>query len=210
MHMPGPPARASRRQFLKLLGACALGGLVTAWLLRSRLWNAVAQLVAVARQRTNPTLVRTAPGTLSAEALQALEAVTLTLVDTPVEMSHYASYFRWRSDNLSGYRDLYEDSARRLDEAASRAAGRAFSRCDRDVRMRILERVDLNRSGIRTVAMNLYDRGWIRFEQYVVREILALFVRTDGWVLLGYESWPGTPRGLDGYTKPPRARRNAA
>jgi len=60
------------------------------------------------------------------------------------------------------------------------------------------------------VAMNLYDRSWIRFEQYVVREILALFVRTDGWVLLGYETWPGTPRGLDSYTQPPRAHRSAA
>jgi hypothetical protein len=125
-------------------------------------------------------------------------------------MTHYTSYFQWRAANIAGYRDLYEESARRLDEAAWHAAGRAFSRCDLDVRMRILGRVDLNRSGIRTVAMNLYDRSWIRFEQYVVREILALFVRTDGWVLLGYESWPGTPRGLEAYTKPPRARRNAA
>ena len=39
---------------------------------------------------------------------------------------------------------------------------------------------------------------------------LALFVRTDGWVLLGYETWPGTPRGLDLYTRPPSTRRDAA
>jgi len=210
MNRPAPQARTSRRRFLQLLGVCALGGFFAAWLLRSRLWNVAAKMVAVARQRTDPVLAPTAPGALSAGTLQTLEAVTVTLVDTPVEMSHYVGYFQWRAGNIAGYRDLYEECARGLDEAASRAAGLSFSRCDRDVRLRILGRVDLSRSGIRTVAMNLYDRSWIRFEQYVVREILALFVRTDGWVLLGYETWPGTPRGLDSYTQPPRAHRSAA
>jgi hypothetical protein len=50
----------------------------------------------------------------------------------------------------------------------------------------------------------VFRRDWLRFEKYIVRQILALFSQTDGWVLLGYESWPGTPRGLESYTRAPR------
>ena len=52
--------------------------------------------------------------------------------------------------------------------------------------------------------------GWIDSNSMSSREILALFVRTDGWGSSATNLGPGTPRGLDGMPKPPRARRNAA
>jgi hypothetical protein len=53
------------------------------------------------------------------------------------------------------------------------------------------------------VRVAVFDREWLRFDQYIVRDILLLFLRTDAWTSLGYEAWPGTPRGLERYTQAP-------
>lgn len=37
----------------------------------------------------------------------------------------------------------------------------------------------------------------------VADQILGVFARTDAWVALGYESWPGQPRGLTAYRQAP-------
>jgi hypothetical protein len=199
----------TRRRFLTLLAGVALSGM-TLWLLRAwprgmltRLWRKYESL-------TNPALGRAATGALSPRTLQVLQAAVSTLVDTAVEMSHYVQYFTWRAENLPGYRQLYEDFARRLDVAATRRDGRGFVEADAESRRRVLQPIDLKRGSLRTLATAVIDADWLRFERYIAREVLALFVRTDGWVLLGYESWPGTPRGLDLYTRPPSSRRDAA
>jgi hypothetical protein len=43
----------------------------------------------------------------------------------------------------------------------------------------------------------------LQFRNYVLLEVLALFCQTDAWVALGYEAWPGTPRGLETYREAP-------
>lgn len=184
----------------------AVASIVTAALLGSRKAKLLARLRAFYYERTDPQLKRTPTGPLSEQALQALQATTRALVDTPVEMTHYAIFFQWRSENLRGYRDLYEEFALSLNQAARRAAHRPFAECDIAVKQNILAKVDLTGVGsLARLVRGMFDPNWLRFEKYIVREILALFVRTDGWVLLGYESWPGIPRGLDQYTKAPPA-----
>ncbi len=49
----------------------------------------------------------------------------------------------------------------------------------------------------------LFERQWLVYDRYIVREIFDLFARTDAWVKLGYETWPGEHRGLYTYTQPP-------
>jgi hypothetical protein len=193
-----------------MLGIVAGASIVTVWLLGSRRGKLLARLRAFYYARTAPNLQRTPTGPLSQQALQVLQATTLVLVDTPVEMSHYSTFFQWQSENLPGYRDLYEEFALTLNQAGRRAAQRPFAECDIAVKQNILTKVDLDRGRWAALAKGVFDRNWLRFEMYIVRQILTLFVRTDGWVLLGYESWPGTPRGLDRYTKPPATRLEAA
>ena len=108
-----------------------------------------------------------------------------------------AIFFRWRSENLSGYRSLYERFAVVVDRAAKKSRKPDFASCDMEVRREILQRFTPS-----TYAL-VFERDGLRFEKYIFRQILDLFSRTDAWILLGYESWPGTPRGLDTYTKAP-------
>ena len=199
----------TRRRFATVLAGLALGSL-TLWLSRPWTRGILARLWARYESLTHPALGRAATGALSPRALQVLQAAVNTLVDTTVDMPHYVEYFTWRSENLPGYRQLYEEFARRLDLATARGGDGGFVEGDAESRRRALQPINLKRGPLRTGAVALTDRDWLRFEQYVVREVLALFVRTDGWVLLGYETWPGTPRGLDLYTRPPSRRRNAA
>ena len=198
----------TRRRFLTVVAGVALG--MTLWGLRPWTRGILARFSGRYESLTHPTLARAATGALSARALQVLQAAVSTLVDTTVEMSHYVEYFTWRAENLPGYSQLYEEFARRLDLAAARRGGGGFVEGDAESRRRVLQQINLKRGSLRTVAVALTDRDWLRFEQYIVREVLALFVRTDGWVLLGYEAWPGTPRGLDLYTRPPSTGRHAA
>jgi len=44
------------------------------------------------------------------------------------------------------------------------------------------------------------------YHRHIVREVLALFARTDAWILLGYEAWPGTARGFTRYVQAPPRR----
>ena len=199
----------TRRRFLAILAGVALGGMTLSGL---RPWTRaiLARLSRRYESLTHPALARAATGALSPRALQVLQAAVSTLVDTAVEMSHYVEYFTWRAEKLPGYSQLYEEFARRLDLAAVRRGGGGFVEGHAESRRQVLQQINLKRGSLRTVAVALSDQDWLRFEHYIVREVLALFVRTDGWVLLGYETWPGTPRGLDLYTRPPSTRRHAA
>jgi hypothetical protein len=54
----------------------------------------------------------------------------------------------------------------------------------------------------------LFQRQWLIYDRYIIREIFDLFARTDAWVKLGYETWPGEHRGLYTYTQPPERIQN--
>jgi hypothetical protein len=42
-----------------------------------------------------------------------------------------------------------------------------------------------------------------RFEDVFFQETLAIFLRTDAWLQLGYSSWEGSARRLDSYRRQP-------
>ncbi|HEY7322148.1 MAG TPA: hypothetical protein VIE89_31670 [Candidatus Binatia bacterium] len=186
----------SRRRFLTVVSLVAgvaavgavqrwgIGQLASFW---SRLYGTL----------TDPGLENTTEGSLGEGTVRALLATTKTLVGNEVETSHYEVFFRWRSENLSGYKSLYERFAAVVDRAAKESHNPDFASCDIGMRREILQKFTPG-----TYAL-VFARDGLRFEKYIFQQILELFSRTDAWILLGYKSWPGTPRGLDAYTKAP-------
>jgi len=158
----------------------------------------------------SPGLEEAPAGPLSAGALNALSLATRALVGVPVQIAHYEDFFHWRAKNLRGYKALYERFAAALDRQAGQSVGCGFVDCNRQMQQKILEKVLQVRSPNtrwQRVRVAVLEREWLRFDQYIVRDILLLFSRTDAWTLLGYDAWPGTPRGLDQYTQAPSQTR---
>jgi hypothetical protein len=124
----------------------------------------------------------------------------------PVQAAHYEDFFRWRSENLRGYKTLYEQFVAALDLRGRRLSKCDFVDCSLEMQEEILARLaQVSSAETRwdKVRVSLLDRDWVLFDRYIVRDILLLFSKTDAWTVLGYEAWPGTPRGLDRYTHPP-------
>jgi hypothetical protein len=153
----------------------------------------------------NPDLLDAPTGSLSDQAVRILLAATETLVGYPVEKDHYADFFRWHSENLNGYRALYERFAAMVSRTARQSSGCDFAECEDAVRKRILDaayrvraRGMLAKLRARVFEHNV-DRDWELFDSYIARPVVGLFANTDAWRLSGYDAWPGTPRGLEKY-----------
>lgn len=135
-------------------------------------------------------------GALDDTTLSALMSATTILLVEGIERDRYEDFFKWHAENAPGYKRIYERFAAAIgDDDASRA--RALQKIA-GVRETINR--DNKVGGLR---LALFDRDWLLFERYVVREILTLFGRTDAWLLSGYGSPPGVPRLLVDYRKPP-------
>jgi hypothetical protein len=198
--------RLSRRGFLQ--GAVLIAGLLIAGALSVRHWGSAFWPSLRSRLKellVNPALPDARAGHLPEAVVNTLLKTTHTLVDAEVETTHYAEFFRWRAETLGGYRALYERFAATLDRAATEAGERDFAACGMVRRRQILQHIDPTRNPMARIYAIVFRRDALRFEKYILRQILTLFSQTDGWVLLGYESWPGTPRGLESYTKAPRS-----
>jgi hypothetical protein len=196
----------TRRRFLSLSVVIA-GGAATALMTAQsvKTWL-LAPFRALYHQLLSPSLEDAPTGTPSARALNALLGTTRALAGVPVQIAHYEDFFRWRAENLRGYKAIYEQFAEALDDRARRSVGYDFVDCSRETQQEILEKVpQIHSANTRwdRVRVSVLERNWLLFERYIVRDILALFYKTDAWTLLGYEAWPGTPRGLDRYTQPP-------
>jgi hypothetical protein len=196
----------SRRRFLGLSVVFAVGAITAL----TAAQNAKAWLLAPFRalydRLLSPGLEDAPTGPLSARALNALLVATRALAGVSVRIAHYEDFFRWRAENLRGYKALYEQFAIALDRRARRSVGCDFVDCSRQMQQKILENVPEVRSATTRwdkVRVSVLERDWLLFDRYIVRDILLLFSRTDAWTLLGYEAWPGTPRGLDRYTQAP-------
>src|SRR5262245_5068491 len=196
----------SRRGFLRL-SVIVAGGAITAL---TAAQSAKAWLLAPFRalydRLLTPALEDADTGPLSARALNALTVATRTLAGVSVQITHYEDFFRWRAENLRGYKTLYEQFPAALDHRARRSVGCDFADCSASMQRTILENVPQVRSAntrLDKVRVSVLERDWVLFDRYIVREILLLFSKTDAWILLGYEAWPGTPRGLDRYTQAP-------
>ena len=148
-----------------------------------------------------------ATGPLDGATLQVLQATTAALIDVPVEVGHYRDFFQWRSQHVPGYKGLYEQFA----VSVNAAVGTPFADCNVATQRGVLARCvrAANPAGdLGKVRAGLFDRQWLIYDRYIVREIFDLFARTDAWVKLGYETWPGEHRGLYTYTQPPERAQN--
>jgi hypothetical protein len=99
----------------------------------------------------------------------------------PIEPDHYETYFRWRLEHLEGPRLLYQRIADALED---RRPPGATTFAEASLASRGGAIADLARTAHAADVLGLQ------------REVLALFARTDAWVHLGYDGWPGTARGF--------------
>jgi hypothetical protein len=196
----------SRRGFLKLSIGVAIGAMTAILAARHAQAWLLAPFRALYARLLSPGLEDTPTGPLSEAVLNTLLAATRALAGVPVQIAHYEDFFRWRAENLRGYTTLYEQFAAALNRRARRLHGCDFIHCSQQMQQQILVTLPQVRSadtrwhGMRVAVL---EREWVRFDQYIVQSILLLLYRTDAWPLLGYEAWPGTPRGLERYTQAP-------
>jgi hypothetical protein len=196
----------SRRRFLWLSVVVAAGAITVLVAAQSARAKLLAPIRTLYYRWLSPRLEDAPTGPLSAEALNALLAATTALAGVTVQTAHYEDFFRWRAENLRGYKAIYEQFAAALDRRARRSVGSDFVDCGRRTQQKMLEEMPHGRTAStrwHKVHLAILEREWLRFDQYVVRDILLLFLRTDAWTSLGYDTWPGTPRGLDRYTQAP-------
>jgi hypothetical protein len=198
--------RISRRHFFKklffiigcVLAVCFEVNRSNSWILR---WirNLYQRFVSVGGSTDQSR------ASVDQHVLKSLLAVTEALLDVEVEMNHYENYFRWRLENIPGYKSLYENFIRSLDEEAQNITGENFVSSNKSFRQRCLQnRLQENRR--KKVILGILWKDELQYETNIAREIFRLFADTDAWLSLGYESWPGTPRGLADYTKRPNQK----
>lgn len=190
--------RVSRRTLVT--GAlAAMGGAAAAY------GGYLGPFKALYRRLQTPVLTGTPPGPLSERALRALLATVEALVDRPIDVDHYADFFRWHAENLNGYNTLYESFTATVSRSARQSRGCDFAECDRAARRGILAGAFRTRPRglVGKLRTRIFERDWERFDQHIVRPIIRLFARSDAWRLAGYDSWPATPRGLERYRQPP-------
>jgi hypothetical protein len=186
----------SRRRFLTIAGVGTIGAATGYPALRfSR--------PALRHWLVEPDLpLGAATGPLDEATLQVLRATTTALIDTSADLGHYRDFFQWRSQNVPGYKSLYVQFAASVNEAAGAPFADRNPAAQRGVLARCL-RAGNPAGHLGKAWAGLFEHQWLVYDRYVVREIFDLFARTDAWVKLGYETWPGEHRGLYTYTQPP-------
>jgi hypothetical protein len=200
----------SRRRFLRLSVVVAVGALAVLMAAHSAKAWLLALVRALYARLLSPGLEDAPLGPLSAGALHTLLVTTGALVGVPMQIAHYEDFFRWRAENLRGYATLYEQFAVALNRRARRSVGCDFVDCSRQMQQKLLEELPQVRTADtrwHRVRVAVLEREWVRFDQYIVHDILLLFLRTDAWTAIGYAAWPGTPRGLERYTQAPSQAR---
>ena len=155
-----------------------------------------------------PALDAAPTGAITADGLRTLQAAARAIVLEPIDTAHYGGFFRWRAEHLPGHYALYERFRATVDGIASREEGLPFALCAVTSQRRILQpALDVrSEQPARSRPASKDERDWALYHRHIVREVLALFARTDAWILLGYEAWPGTPRGFARYVQAPLRR----
>lgn len=141
-------------------------------------------------------------GLLKPETLLTLESAVTTLLQLDIELVYYQNYFKWRAENLEGYKVIYQEFENFLNQAAKKFSKPSFVKCDSDLQRSIIDLILPKNSLERIRNFFLHDERII-YEKFVLREIFRLFTCTDAWIFLGYEAWPGIARGLDSYSSAP-------
>jgi len=131
-----------------------------------------------------------AVGPLEARVEQTLLSALHSVTHEKIELEHYQQFFRWRSEHLPGYRQMYVQFANLLEAIARKRDGLAF-----------VGRPAADRRALLDSATS--DSTTLQLRARVLGEALVLFAMTDAWLELGYDSWPGTARGLEAYRSAP-------
>ncbi len=185
----------TRRRFLTYVMGTTVGAAVLAWL-------AGAPRAAWRWLTRTGELGDAVPGTLDGHTADALVAFARTLLDRRIEQAHYRRFFQWRAENLPGHAAFYERAARLLDAAAKDEAGATYVDSSEAVQVAVLQKVlAVRQSRGEKLRAALADRTWLQLNRHLIGPLLALFMLTDAWILIGYPSWPGTARGLEAYTR---------
>jgi len=103
---------------------------------------------------------------------------------------YYEDYYRHQALNRAGHLFVYRLYARMTDRIASETGAATFLACTDAERLAAIAKI------------RALPRAAQLFEGPIFQETLAVFEKTDAWLQLGYESWPGTPRGHDIYQRP--------
>lgn len=191
----------SRRRFLKTLTVITVSTGLGVTLLPSML----PAPHRIARKLYNYWLIiDTSPGSLDTHTLQTLLTAAETLLNIPVEKRHYEDFFRWHAENLGGFKDIYSRITVVLDRSARQFHRNKFIDCNAAEKHKIIGKaLNLRKSKVLKFWTGIFDKNWLLFEPYFVRPVHKLFTETDALILLGYDSWPGKPRGLVRYTQKP-------
>jgi len=151
---------------------------------------------------TSPILEETPAGLLDAKITQTLLSAAEAFINISIEKYHYNDFFNWRAKNLPGYKNLYEQFAMTVEQLSVKTFSCNFTECTMENRRRILESMRPG-SRLNKLRLGTFKKDWLLFEKHIFSEILLLFAKTDAWILLGYESWPGEQRGLVKYRQSP-------
>jgi hypothetical protein len=155
-----------------------------------------------------PALDGAPTGSINADGMRTLLAAARAIVLEPIDAAHYAAFLRWRAEHLPGHYALYERFRATVNGIARREEGLPFDQCAVASQRRILRPALEARSeqSARRRPPRGDERDWALYQRHIVREVLTLFARTDAWILLGYEAWPGTARGFTRYLHAPPRR----
>src|SRR5262249_23919518 len=144
-------------------------------------------------------------GAIGDAELASLRAATLALLGDRIDERRYEDFFRWKAANAAGYLPLYARFHAAVERAAKKRGAASYAAADASVKSAVLAPAARVREMINAddkvggLRFALFDRDWLLFERYIVREVLTLFARTDAWLISGYGPHPGVPRGLEAY-----------
>jgi hypothetical protein len=129
------------------------------------------------------------PGPLDQPTLDVLMATAEAVTRTQPLQGHYAAYYCYQSLRRPNHRRIYQLFADEIRRATTRTKGAFISQST-------TERLEI----VNAVRFRSAFAG--QFESPIFQETLAVFMKTDAWIRLGYAGWPGSPRGLDSYQCP--------
>jgi hypothetical protein len=182
-----------RRRFLKIVLSAAAGAAAIGFV-------AVRFPYAALRERYYRLSTDTSPGPLGAGALRTLMAAAEALIGASFEHKHYEVFLSWRAANIPGHRGVYERLAAMLDRLAMAAGRKPFADLDIEARRRIVDALSrLREHRLHELWAAVFNRDRLLFGRHITQPVLALYARTDAWIHLGYDAWPGRARGVERY-----------
>ncbi|MEJ6020815.1 hypothetical protein [Ramlibacter sp. PS4R-6] len=154
-------------------------------------WAVAGAYVPAQAQQQRPA-ADPAASVLAPAVVRTLRASAEAITGVAPLRGHYEAYWRYHALHDAKRRELYGRFADTVTASAAAAGIADFAAASPQSRLAVLQ-------GLRSLPEQARA-----FERPVFQEILAIFQRTDAWLQLGYEAWPGSARGLDEYRRAPR------